>query len=89
MGGDEYNNYVGFVEMSSDGFIEAVATNPQFQKMGVGRFMLTEVLKNTKNESFSNIKSIISSDNTPSLNLHKGLGFFEVERREVFQLDLK
>lgn len=87
--GDEYNNSVGFVEISSDELIEAVATDPQFQKMGVGRFMLTKVLKNTKGESFSNIKSIISSDNIPSLNLHKRLGIFEVERRAVFQLDLK
>ncbi|OFZ45967.1 MAG: hypothetical protein A2381_00210 [Bdellovibrionales bacterium RIFOXYB1_FULL_37_110] len=86
---DEFGTYVGFVEVTSDGYIEAIATNPKFQKRGVGKFMLSELLKVAKGESFTNIKSIISSENTSSLALHRSLGFREIERREVMQLDLE
>ena len=74
---DNANNYmicthedtpVGFVGQV-DGDIR-VATHPEYQGMGVGKFMINEFMKN--NPSCS---ATVKIENAPSLNLFESCGF--------------
>lgn len=59
--------YIGEI----DGDIR-LATHPSFQRIGVGRFMVTELLKRRPK-----IRARVKADNQPSLALFRSLGFVE------------
>lgn len=64
-----YNNEpVGFVGVIDNDI--RVATEPKFKKLGVGKFMINEIIK-----IYPNAKAKIKVDNLASLNLFKTCGF--------------
>jgi len=61
---------VGYIGVIDDDI--RICTHPKYQKMGIGKFMLSEILK-----EFPSAYGKVKIDNEASKNLFKSLGFKE------------
>jgi phosphinothricin acetyltransferase len=55
----------------------SVYVGPAFQRRGVGRALLGELLKRAAAGGLRAVVAVISSDQAPSVALHRSLGFVE------------
>jgi len=78
-------DYAGYLILSTSGFIDSVAVAPEHHRKGLAKAMVSLALEEAFQASFTAVKAIISSNNTPSLRLHQSLGFEEWDRRWVFE----
>ena len=56
-------------------FIHYIGINPTNQGKGIGLLLFKRLIKKAKENNISVIQSLINTDNTPSVKLHKKAGF--------------
>lgn len=78
--------YVGFVVVTPKGYIDSVGVHPDFCGRGIARGLYLSTIEAAKKLEISRLHSVVSSNNVASLRLHQSLGFFEVERRQTWEL---
>jgi len=53
----------------------SVYVHPNYREKGIGRRLLTEIIQRAKHQDFHLMLGVIDSTNSPSIHLHKSLGF--------------
>jgi L-amino acid N-acyltransferase YncA len=68
---------------------DSVYVHKDCYRQGVGRALLTDMMRRSDELGYRNILALISADQTPSVALHRALGFVEVGRlpRVGFKFD--
>lgn len=68
-----------------DGTVEdSVYTRPEFQRRGIGRALLAELIARARTLGHHSIVASISADQLPSIRLHETMGFIKVAHfREI------
>jgi L-amino acid N-acyltransferase len=56
----------------------SIYVHRDFRRRGVGRALMSEILSRAKILGYHSVISLISGDNEPSIELHRGLGFVQV-----------
>lgn len=77
----QHGEIVGFVfahenlPFGNEVVIRHIAVHPDHQKQGIGKRLFQTIIDNAKEHKKTTIKSSINSDNTPSIQLHRSVGF--------------
>lgn len=67
--------YKGVAEVS-------IYITSKYQNLGIGKLLLSALINESEKEGFWTLQASIFSQNTPSIALHKSLGFREIGYRE-------
>lgn len=68
-------------------FINHIAINPAYQGKGIGLLLLKRVIERAKENNISVIRSLINTDNSLSIKLHKKAGFkISLRKQAVLEL---
>ncbi len=67
--------YKGVAEVS-------IYITSKYQKLGIGALLLSRLIEESEDQGFWTLQASIFSENTPSIALHKSLGFREIGYRE-------
>lgn len=70
------------IKSSSHAFINGLVVNPEFQKQGIGREALKQILEMLK--SFKRIDLVTHPDNTPAIKLYEHFGFVIESKKENY-----
>lgn len=70
-------------EVNKVGLVEPVGTHPEFRRMGLARAVMLEGLRRMRARGMEAAILASAADNKASLALYAGLGFDEVESREL------
>jgi len=68
-------------------FIHYIGINPAYQGKGTGLLLLKRIIEKAKENDISVIRSLINTDNPPSVKLHKKAGFkISLRKRAILEL---
>lgn len=67
--------------------IRYIGVNPKYQGKGIGLLLIKKIIEKAKENNIGVIRSLINTDNQPSIKLHKNAGF-AIRLREEAVLEL-
>ncbi|RVU55056.1 ribosomal protein S18-alanine N-acetyltransferase [Anaerosphaera multitolerans] len=78
--------FLNFVKLFGEVHINNVAIDEDYRNLGIGSFLLSNVLKELGNNGFGNwdITLEVRHDNFPAINLYKKFGFVEEGMRKDY-----
>lgn len=85
---DPTGAYRAYLIATRDGTVDAVGVHPEWRGRHLGRALVLRLAVHARAHGLPRLRALIASNNLASLGLHRGLGFVEVARREVWQRDL-
>jgi ribosomal protein S18 acetylase RimI-like enzyme len=80
--------YQAFLLIHTSGYIDSVGVAPAVRRRGLSRDLIQRALALASDRELPAVTSMCASNNQPSLALHHALGFVEVGRSAIYQLDL-
>ena len=68
-------------------FIHYIGINPAYQDKGIGLLLFKRIIEKAKENNISVIRSLINTDNPPSIKLHKKAGFkISLRKQAILEL---
>lgn len=80
----EIVSFVVMTVVAGEGEILTIATDPNFQKQGLARMLLDQVIKTLKGEGAESLFLEVATDNPAALRLYEGCGFKKTGRRKAY-----
>lgn len=80
----EIVSFVVMTVVAGEGEILTIATDPDFQKQGLARMLLDQVIKTLKGEGAESLFLEVATDNPAALRLYEGCGFRKTGRRKAY-----
>ena len=84
---DETGRYQAFSIVHKSGDLDTVGVTAAWRKRGLARAMIDHAKRHARKAGLTRLLSSCSSHNEQSLALHAALGFIELGRLQVWQLD--
>lgn len=82
--GDKVLGYVGMMFVLDEGYISNVATAPEARRQGIGRALISALLKQAEALELSFMTLEVRESNEPAKALYAGQGFVPVGRRRDY-----
>ena len=82
--GVEIAGYIGSYCCYPEGYITNIAVAPAFRRRGIGRALVSELIKIGREEGFSFLTLEVRASNEAAISLYKSLGFSDVGLRPKF-----
>lgn len=80
----EIVSFVVMTVVAGEGEILTIATDPDFQKQGLARMLLDQVIKTLKGEGAESLFLEVATDNPAALRLYEACGFKKTGRRKAY-----
>jgi ribosomal-protein-alanine N-acetyltransferase len=80
----EIVSFVVMTVVAGEGEILTIATDPNFQKQGLARMLLDQVIKTLKGEGAESLFLEVATDNPAALRLYEACGFKKTGRRKAY-----
>ncbi|ESQ91603.1 ribosomal protein S18-alanine N-acetyltransferase [Asticcacaulis benevestitus] len=80
----EIVSFVVMTVVAGEGEILTIATDPDFQKQGLARMLLDQVIKTLKAEGAESLFLEVAIDNPAALRLYEACGFKKTGRRKAY-----
>ncbi|CAL4865921.1 [Ribosomal protein S18]-alanine N-acetyltransferase [Asticcacaulis sp. MM231] len=80
----EIVSFVVMTVVAGEGEILTIATDPDFQKQGLARMLLDQVIKTLKAEGAELLFLEVAIDNPAALRLYEACGFKKTGRRKAY-----
>lgn len=85
---DEAGNYLAWIGVQPDGYVDAVGVETSLRGRGVAMALYRLAAETLAARAVLRLHALVASTNQATLRLHEKLGFRESTRRTVFTLDL-
>lgn len=85
---NDRGEYVAFILIHNDGYLDSIGVHPSYQKQGLGSLIYESIFNKASSLGVKILRVTVADNNEASLKLHRRYGFVEIERRQVWQLDL-
>lgn len=79
--------YGGFWMVIDEAHITTVAVAPEYQRRGIGRKLMLELLKHAKDKNMSCSTLEVRAGNEPAIKLYEQLGYIIAARRKSYYPD--
>ncbi|MDV6331435.1 ribosomal protein S18-alanine N-acetyltransferase [Asticcacaulis sp. 201] len=80
----EIVSFVVMTVVAGEGEILTICTDPNFQKRGLARMLLEQVITTLRNEGAESLFLEVAIDNPAALRLYESVGFKKTGRRKAY-----
>ena len=80
----EIVSFVVMTVVAGEGEILTICTDPNFQKRGLARMLLEQVITTVRNEGAESLFLEVAIDNPAALRLYESVGFKKTGRRKAY-----